>query len=67
MKIMKNSNRMKYLIKKIYKLYEKNISLKILSKKYDLPPIPLIKNIFHKKNIQKIQLKVFFMVKIYIN
>ena len=60
MKIMKNSNRMKYLIKKIYKLYEKNISLKILSKKYDLPPIPLIKNIFHKKKYSKDTIKSFF-------
>ena len=60
MKIMKNSNRLKNSINKIYKLYGKNISLKELSKKYDLPPIPLIKNILYKKKYSKDIVKSFF-------
>ena len=60
MKIMKNSNRLKNSINKIYKLYGKNRSLKELSKKYDLPPIPLIKNILYKKKYSKDMVKSFF-------
>ena len=39
-KIMKNSYRLKKSINEIYKLYENNITLKEIVKKYDLPPIP---------------------------
>ena len=59
-KIMKNSYRLKKLINEIYKLYENNISLKKITKKYDLPPIPLIKNILYKKKYSKDIVKGFF-------
>ena len=63
MKIMKDSNRLKSSLKKIYKLYKKNISLKEISKKYDLSPIPLIKNIFYRKSYSKEIVKSFFYSK----
>jgi hypothetical protein len=59
-KIMKNSYRLKKLINEIYKLYENNISLKEITNKYDLPPIPLIKNILYKKKYSKDIVKGFF-------
>lgn len=59
-KIMKNSYRLKKSINEIYKLYENNISLKEITKKYDLPPIPLIKNILYKKKYSKDIVKGFF-------
>ena len=60
MKIMKNSYRLKKSINEIYKLYENNITLKEIVKKYDLPPIPLIKNILYKKKYGKDIVKGFF-------
>ena len=59
MKIMKNAHRLKNLFKKIYKLYEKQTSIKTISKKYDLPPIPLIKSILYKR-YAKDMVKSFF-------
>jgi len=59
-KIMKNNYRLKKSINEIYKLYENNISLKEIVKKYDLPPIPLIKNILYKKKYSKDIVKGFF-------
>ena len=63
MKIMKNSYRLKKSLKEIYKLYEKNTSIKIISKKYDLPPIPLIKSILNRK-YSRDMVKVSFITKI---
>ena len=60
MKIMKNSNRLKKSMNEIYKMYENNISLKEITKKHDLPPIPLIKNILYKKKYSKDIVKGFF-------
>ena len=60
MKIMKNSNRLRKSMNEIYKMYENNISLKEITKKYDLPPIPLIKNILYKKKYGKDIVKGFF-------
>ena len=60
MKILKNSLRLKGLINEIYDLYNKKESLKEISEKFDLPPIPLIKNIFYFKNYSKDLVKSFF-------
>ena len=38
------TNNIKGLINEIYDLYNKKMSLKEISEKFDLPPIPLIKN-----------------------
>jgi hypothetical protein len=66
MKIMKDSNRLKKSLKKIYKLYKNKTSLKEISKKYDLSPIPLIKNILYRKSYSKEMVKKFFYGK-YLN
>lgn len=60
MKILKNSLRLKGLINEIYDLYNKKVSLKEISEKFDLSPIPLIKNIFYLKKYSKDLVKSFF-------
>lgn len=63
MKIMINNRRLVNSISKTYKLYKQNITLKEISKKYDLSPIPLIKNIFYKMKYSKEEVKNFFYQK----
>ena len=58
-KIIKDSDRLKSLINKISKLYKKGIKLSWISKKYDLSPILILKNIF-SNNFSKEKIKDFF-------
>lgn len=58
-KIIKDSNRLKSLINKINKLYKKGIKLSWISKKYDLSPILILKNILSSR-YSKDKIKDFF-------
>ena len=58
-KIIKDSDRLKSLINKISKLYKKGIKLSWISKKYDLSPILILKNIFSSR-FSKDKIKEFF-------
>jgi hypothetical protein len=58
-KIIKDSDRLKSLINKISKLYKKGIKLSWISKKYDLSPILMLKNIFSSR-YSKEKIKDFF-------
>lgn len=58
-KIIKDSDRLKSLINKINKLYKKGIKLSWISKKYDLSPILMLKNILSSR-YSKEKIKDFF-------
>ena len=58
-KIIKDSDRLKSLINKISKLYKKGIKLSWISKKYDLSPILMLKNILSSR-YSKEKIKDFF-------
>jgi hypothetical protein len=58
-KIIKDSNKLKSLINKINKLYKKGIKLNWISKKYDLSPILILKNILSSR-YSKEKIKDFF-------
>lgn len=58
-KIIKDSDRLKSLISKISKLYKKGIKLSWISKKYDLSPILMLKNILSSR-YSKEKIKDFF-------
>lgn len=58
-KIIKDSDRLKLLINKISKLYKKGIKLSWISKKYDLSPILMLKNILSSR-YSKEKIKDFF-------
>lgn len=58
-KIIKDSDRLKSLINKISNLYKKGIKLSWISKKYDLSPILILKNILSSR-YSKEKIKDFF-------
>lgn len=58
-KIIKDSSKLESSMNKINKLYKKGIKLSWISRKYDLSPILILKNIF-SNNFSKEKIKDFF-------
>ena len=58
-KIIKDSNKLESSMNKINKLYKKGIKLSWISRKFDLSPILILKNIF-SNNFSKEKIKDFF-------
>jgi hypothetical protein len=58
-KIIKDSSKLESSMNKINKLYKKGIKLSWISRKYDLSPILILKNIFNN-NFSKDKIKDFF-------